>query len=77
MILNISPIKSFLASILAAVTGTTFEYISDITLDATNIAFQHCAWTIAILAGLVSAVNGILSAIEKYRVLKNSKNETD
>lgn len=63
MIANIDPAKSALASILSAVAGTWYNYctvyFSTITLAGANTAFQHAAWTVAILAGIVSVINGV------------------
>ena len=63
MILNIDPMKSAVTSVVSAFAGTTFGYINllfaNITLTAANTAFQHLAWTTAILAGIVSIVNGV------------------
>lgn len=63
MIANIDPAKSAIASILSAVAGTWYNYwsfyLAAFTLDKVNTAFQHLAWTIAILAGIVSIINGI------------------
>jgi L-serine deaminase len=72
MILNIDPIKSGIASIGSAMTGT---YINIITLTEANTAFQHAAWTIAILAGLVSIVNGIITICNKIKDALNKKNK--
>lgn len=63
MIFNIDPMKSAVTSVVSAFAGTTFGYINlifaNITLTAANTAFQHLAWTTAILAGIVSIVNGV------------------
>jgi hypothetical protein len=48
-----------------------------ITLSEANTAFQHAAWTIAILAGVVSIINGIISICNKIReARKKPKHET-
>jgi hypothetical protein len=76
MIANIDPAKSAIASILSAVAGTWYNYctvyISSFTLAAANTAFQHAAWTVAILAGIVSIVNGCR---QWKRENKNKKDE--
>ena len=63
MICNIDPMKSAVTSVVSAFAGTTFGYINlifaNITLSTANTAFQHMAWTTAILAGVVSIVNGV------------------
>lgn len=63
-------------AILSAGAGTTAEKIDQVqTLTATNIVFQYAAWTIAIAAGFVSVVNGIIIIFEKYRKWKIRRNE--
>jgi uncharacterized membrane protein len=63
MICDIDPMKSAVTSVVSAFAGTTFGYINlifaNITLSTANTAFQHMAWTTAILAGIVSIVNGV------------------
>ena len=76
MILNISPFKSAITAIGSAIAGTTAEQIDHVqNLTAANTAFQHAAWTIAIFAGLVSVVNGIIMICEKYRKWQNKRHE--
>lgn len=67
MILNIDPIKSGIASITSAMTGTV---VAQISLFNANTALQHAAWTVAIIAGLVSIVNGIIKIFEWYKARK-------
>jgi hypothetical protein len=76
MILEIDPAKSAITSIISAFTGTV---VADLTLDTTNIAFQHAAWSVAIVAGLVSIVNGIIKIIDwaKKRNKKPDLNELE
>ena len=69
MILEIDPAKSAIASIVSAITGTV---MAEVTLTATNTAFQHAAWTVAIIAGLVSIINGVIKIIQ-YCKSKNNK----
>lgn len=71
MILEIDPAKSAIASILSAMTGTI---MADITITAANTAFQHAAWTVAIIAGIVSIINGIIKICD---CIKNRKHKTD
>ena len=63
MIHDIDPLKSAVTSILSAIAGSWYNYfgvyISSISLSAANTAFQHAAWTVAILAGIVSIINGV------------------
>ena len=76
MILNISPFKSAITAIGSAIAGTTAEQIDQVqNITAANTAFQHAAWTIAIVAGLVSVVNGIIVICDKYRKWKAKRHE--
>lgn len=64
MFLNIDPLKSAFASLLSVTAGTISNYIpvftfGFVTLETANTLFQHAAWIVAILAGLVSIVNGV------------------
>jgi hypothetical protein len=74
MIHDIDPMKSAVTSIVSASFGTFTNYcaavspIGFISLQAANTFFQHLAWTVAILAGLVSIINGV-------RTWKKKKNE--
>ena len=65
MIANIDPKRSAIASILSALIGTWYNFlhshIASFTLIQANTAFQHLAWTVAIIAGLVSIINGVRS----------------
>jgi hypothetical protein len=70
MILNIDPIKSGIASIASAMTGTV---INAVTLTSANTALQHAAWTVAIIAGIVAIINGIIKICEKIKELKQKK----
>ena len=64
MILDIDPAKSAIASIVSAITGTM---MADLTLINANTAFQHAAWTVAILAGIVSIINGVIKICDWWR----------
>lgn len=59
---NFSAGKSAIASISAATIGELASvfplYIAGENLELVNTAFQHAAWVVAILAGIVSVVNG-------------------
>lgn len=76
MILEIDPAKSAIASIVSAMTGTV---MAEVTLTATNTAFQHAAWTVAIIAGLVSIINGIIKICDwvKKRIDKPNPDELE
>jgi len=75
MINEIDPLKSAVTSIVSATFGTFTNYcaafvpLGFISLQAANTFFQHLAWTVAILAGLVSIINGV-------RTWRKKKNET-
>jgi hypothetical protein len=58
---NIEPTKAAITSIVSAGAGTWYNYkfFALFTLSTANTAFQHAAWTIAILAGIVSIINGV------------------
>jgi spore maturation protein SpmB len=75
MFANIDPTKSAIASILSALTGTWYNYctvyFSSITLTNANTAFQHAAWTVAILAGIVSIINGM----RQWKKTKNKNSQ--
>ena len=76
MILNINPFKSAITAIGSAIAGTTAEQIEqNFYLVKTNIAFQHAAWTIAIIAGIISTVNGVIMLRGRYKDWKNKKDE--
>lgn len=76
MILDIDPAKSAIASIISAITGTV---MTEVTLTEANTAFQHAAWAVAIIAGLVSIINGIIKIIDwcKNRHKKPDLNELE
>lgn len=78
MIQNIDPLKSALTSLTSAGIGTMTKYLAFIptsfmTLDRANTCFQHAAWTIAILAGIVSIVNGV----RQWHFKRKTNNEND
>lgn len=55
---NIKPSTASLTSITAAITGQASDFFSLTDLEIVNTLFQHAAWSIAIIAGLVSIING-------------------
>lgn len=58
---NIDPVKSLITAISSAATGTllnTFP-LALVTISQVGIILQYTAWLIAILAGMVSIINGI------------------
>lgn len=72
MILNIDPIKSAGTALLSAAAGTLSKYCfftPAFILDHVNTAFQHAAWTIAIIAGIVSIANGV----KNWKIFKRRK----
>lgn len=77
MILNIDPFKSALASISSALIGSAPKYLTAFTLMQANTFFQHLAWTIAALAGLISILNGITKFIDWLRKDKTAKVKED
>jgi hypothetical protein len=75
MIANIDPVKSAVTSLISVLAGTSYNYINvtlaNMALSTANTAFQHLAWTTAILAGIVSIINGV----RKWK--HNTKTKTD
>ena len=63
MIANIDPLKSLCASLVSLAAGSTSAYaqihLFNLSLSTVNTGFQHLAWTVAILAGIVAIINGI------------------
>jgi hypothetical protein len=55
---NIDPSKASMTSIISALTGQITALINPSALEMVNTGFQHLAWIIAIIAGLVSIING-------------------
>ena len=58
MVNNIDSVKAAGASIGAALFGEFHGTFMMIPLESVNTAMQHAAWVVAILAGIVSVVNG-------------------
>jgi len=79
MIANIDPLKSFFTSIVSVTAGSSYNYCSitltNLTLSSANTAFQHLAWTVAILAGIVSIVNGIVKLKQMNKKTKQDAND--
>lgn len=55
---QIDPARASFTSISAALTGQLSTLINPSHLELVNTGFQHLAWIIAIIAGLVSIING-------------------
>jgi len=93
MIANIDPMKSAITSILSAVIGSWYNYLNytilNFSLSSANTAFQHLAWTVAImilnftlssantafqhLAWTVAIIAGIVSIVNGMRTWKCKK----
>lgn len=61
---NIDPIKSAFTSLISVSVGTISNLIPTVfvgyfSLETVNMLFQHAAWTVAIIAGFVSIINGV------------------
>lgn len=75
--IDINPLKSAIASILAALTGSVSNYCStmlgtDPTIDT---MLQRLAWTVAIVAGVVSIINSIRKWCKKDKDVSANKGE--
>lgn len=55
---EIDPSKASMTSIISALTGQITAIMNPTALEMVNTGFQHLAWIIAIIAGLVSIING-------------------
>jgi hypothetical protein len=68
--------KAAVVSISAAITGQFTQDVQGLlsvpSLEIANIAFQHAAWIVAIVAGLVSIINGTKNW---YRTKKRRNHE--
>jgi hypothetical protein len=69
---NIASGKAAIVSITSAAVGQVYAWFPMININEANTLFQHLAWTVAILAGIVSIVNGV----RKWFV-KEKKKETE
>ena len=70
---NIDSAKAGLASVGAATTGQLSGMIELTNLEVINIMFQHAVWTIAIIAGIISIINGV----RKWDMFNKDKEEED
>jgi phage-related protein len=52
---------------------TLFGTIIPVKVEVANIALQHAAWTIGIIAGIVAIINGIDNFILKHKSKKQKK----
>jgi hypothetical protein len=79
MISNIDPFKSFFASVFSVTVGTTYNTcqiaLTNVTLDTANTAFQHLAWTVAIIAGIIAIINGIIKIKNSSKPAKNDNED--
>lgn len=55
---NISASRASIASIGSAILGQISTTVTPTQVEMVNTGFQHAAWVVAILAGVVSIVNG-------------------
>lgn len=58
MVSNINDVRAAAASIGAVLFGEFHNLVMFVPLESINTALQHAAWVVAILAGIVSIVNG-------------------
>ena len=56
---NIASGKAAIVSITSAAVGQIYAWFPMISINEANTLFQHLAWTVAILSGIVSIVNGV------------------
>jgi len=76
-------IKLSITSLTSAAVGTGYVIIEDSQLSAVNTAFQHAAWSVAILAGLMTMINlffplrRFYDEHKKEKLLKKSKKAKD
>lgn len=73
MIANIDPFKSAATSLVSVIAGTFSNvcFFTPSPLEVINTVFQHAAWIVAIVAGLVSIVNGT----KTWRILNRKKQQ--
>lgn len=81
MIANIDPVKSAFMSLGSVIAGSTYNYwqntLANISLSSANTAFQHLAWTVAILAGIVTIINGVRQWKHKKSIPSNDDKQTE
>ncbi len=70
-----SPGKMGLTSISSTAFGSVIAKVSFGTLDYANIALQHTAWIVGIVAGFIAIVNGIDKLIRNHRGNKNNNSD--
>lgn len=70
---TINPFKAAGASIGGAFAGQFATKLSSVMLFQPTIFFQHLAWTVAAIAGIISAVNGVMKAIDWIENRKEKK----
>ena len=58
MVSNINDVRAAAASIGAVLFGEFHNLVMFVPLESINTALQHAAWIVAIIAGIVSIVNG-------------------
>jgi hypothetical protein len=79
MIANIDPFKSFFTSVISVTLGTSYNTcqinLSKIPLETANTAFQHLAWTVAIIAGIIAIINGIIKIKNSSKPVKDDSED--
>jgi flagellar biosynthesis protein FlhB len=73
-----NPIKSFLATVFGAVTGTVPEITTSINngvMTDFDRIFQHAVWTVTIILGVLGIVAAVQKQIDRYKHRKNTDNE--
>ena len=58
MVSNINDVRAAAASMGAVLFGEFHNLVMFVPLESINTALQHAAWIVAIIAGIVSIVNG-------------------
>lgn len=58
MVSNINDVKAAAASICAVLFGEYHNLVMFVPLESINTLLQHAAWIVAIIAGIVSILNG-------------------
>ena len=75
--IDINPLKSAIASILAALTGSVSNYCSTLlgTDPTIDTMLQRLAWTVAIIAGVMSIINSVRKWCKKEKHVPTGENE--
>lgn len=70
--LFIDNVRTGAFSLLFVTGGDVIEAVNSTAINQSIVAtgFQHAAWTIGILAGIVAIVNGIDGVVERKRCRK-------